>query len=76
MDARSAIRQLSGEKRSLLLQFAAETQKKNKFMADAIMEQIADVGKQIEKHSLELESMKSTPKKSNRTPESTSSTNN
>ncbi len=76
MDARSAIQQLSGEKRLLLLQLAAEPQKKNKIMADAIMEQIEDVGKQIAKHSLELESMESTPKKSNRTPESASSTNN
>jgi hypothetical protein len=72
MDARSVIRQLSGEKCLLLLQHAAETQKKNKFMADAITEQIEDIDKQLEKHSSELESMESTPKKNNRTPESAS----
>jgi hypothetical protein len=72
MDIHSAMRQLSGEKCSLLLQHAAETQKQNKVMADAIMEQIEDIGKQIEKHSSKLESMESTPKKKNCTPKSAS----
>jgi hypothetical protein len=45
-------------------------QKRNKFMADSIMEQINDIQMDIEKHEVLLESMTETPKKTNRTPES------
>jgi hypothetical protein len=69
-EIRSAMRQLSGEKCSLLLQHAAETQKQSKSIADVIMEQIEDIQMQMEKHSSQLLSLESTPKNNNHTPES------
>jgi hypothetical protein len=69
-EIRGAIRELSREKRSLSLQYHSEMQKRNKFMADSIMEQINDIQMDIEKHEVLLESMTETPKKTNRTPES------
>jgi hypothetical protein len=69
-EIRGAIRELSREKRSLSLQYCSEMQKRNKFMADSIMEQMNDIQMDIEKHEVLLESMTETPKKTNRTPES------
>ena len=68
VEMRNRIQQLSGEKRTLLLQYAAETQKKNKFMVDAIMEQIHDLEKVIKNKTKELSSSENTPKKNNQTP--------
>ena len=69
-EIRSILRQLAGEKRSLLIQHVAETQKKNKVMADAIMEQIEEIQMDIDRNNRELVSLDNTPKKRNRTPES------
>jgi hypothetical protein len=69
-EIRGAIRELSREKRSLSLQYHSEMQKRNKFMADSIMEQLNDIQMDIEKNEALLESMTATPKKANRTPES------
>jgi hypothetical protein len=63
-EIRGAIRELSQEKRSLLLQYHLETQKHNKFMADSIMEQMNDIEMEIEKNEAFLESMTATPKNS------------
>ena len=59
-----------GKKRSLLIQYAAESQKKNKTLADAIQEQIADIEAKMKDNSVMLASVESTPKKNNKTPES------
>ena len=69
-ELRSALRDLKGEKRSLLIQHAAETQKRNKVMADVIMEQVSDIQMDIEWNSNKLASLADTPKKSNSTPDS------
>ena len=64
------LRHLAGKKRLLMIQYAAEMQKKNKVMADAIMEQIEEIKNDIERNNCNLSSMENTPKKKNRTPES------
>ena len=69
-ELRSALRNLKGEKRSLLIQHAAETQNRNKVMADAIMEQVSDIQMDIEKNTNKLALLADTPKKSNSTPDS------
>ena len=66
------IQQLAGEKRSLLIQHAAEAQKRNKVMANAIMEQINDIENEIDITNEKLLPLQNTPKKNNRTPESAS----
>ena len=67
---RNTVQRLGGEKRSLLIQYAAETQKKNKVMADAIMEQIVSIEKEIDESKNKILLLESTPKKNNKTPES------
>jgi hypothetical protein len=69
LELRSEIRELKGEKRSLLIQHATESQKKNRVLADAIMEQVSDIQMDIEKNSNKLASLADTPKKSNSTPD-------
>lgn len=66
----SDIRKLNGEKRSLLIKHAEETEKGRKAVADTIMDQITDIAKEIEYITEQLESTQETPKKRNRnTPE-------
>ena len=69
-EIRNTLRHLAGEKRSLMKQYAAETQKRNKVMVDAIMEQIKEIKNDIEMNNCELASLDTTPKKKNLTPES------
>ena len=69
-ELRSSLRQLAGEKRTLVIQYAAENQKKNKLVANAIMDQIEDIDAEMKKNSDELAALEATPKKSNRTPDS------
>ena len=53
------------------IQHAAETQKQNKVMALAIMEQIDDIQMEIDRNNEKLLTLlESTPKKSNTAPES------
>ena len=60
--------QLAEEKRSLLIQHVAETQKWNKVMVNAIMEQINNIEMEISDNIKKLLTMQNTPKKNNRTP--------
>ena len=48
---------LQGEKRSLKIQHAAEVQKKNKVMAETIMDKLKEVMTEIEKTNKKLESL-------------------
>ncbi len=68
-ELRSEIRKLKGEKRSLIIQHAAESQKKNSVLADAIMEQVSDIQMDIEQNSNKLASLADTPRKRNSTPD-------
>ena len=70
MELRSTLRELGGEKRSLSIQYATESQKKNKVVADVIKEQIDEIEKDIKCNLEALEALEQTPKKTNRTPES------
>ena len=70
MEMRSTLRHLAGEKRSLSIQYASESQKKNKVMADVIQDQIAEIEADMKRTSESLLALESTPKKHNRTPES------
>ena len=70
VEMRNTVRQWGGEKRSLLIQYAAESQKKNKAMADAIMEQINHIQMEIDENNNKILLLESTPKKNNKTPES------
>ena len=65
MELRSTLRQLGGEKRSLTIQYAAESQKKNKVVADVIKQQILEIEEDIKQNSEALEALESTPKKHN-----------
>ena len=70
MEMRSTLQRLAGEKRSLSIQYASESQKKNKVMADVIQKQIAEIEADMKRTSKSLLALESTPKKKNRTPES------
>ena len=70
MEMRSTLRHLAGEKRSLSIQYASESQKKNKVMADVIQDQIAEIEADMKRTSESLLALETTPRKQNRTPES------
>ena len=61
------IHKLKGEKRSLMIKHAEETEKGRKAVVDTIMDQITDIAKEIEYITEQLESTQETPKKRNRT---------
>ena len=69
-ELRSSICQLLGEKRQLSIHYACEMQKKNKVMADAIMDQMKQIEMEVKENSDKLVSMEDTPKKNNKTPDS------
>ena len=61
MELRSTLRQLGGEKRSLTIQYATESQKKNKVVADVIKQQILEIEEDIKQNSEAPEALESTP---------------
>jgi hypothetical protein len=61
------IHKLKGEKRSLMIKHAEETEKGRKAVADTIMDQITDIAKEIDYITKQLELTQETPKKRNRT---------
>jgi hypothetical protein len=69
MELQSTLQQLGGEKRSLTIQYAAESQKKIIVVADVIKQQILEIEEDIKQNSEAIEALESTPKKHNRTPE-------